>query len=150
MNAPDRLFHSTTPDPWWQTYGRYLPLLGLGALSLSFTFYILTQFSPAELETPFLPQVYLPLQVMTFLSLFFLGSFLTLNTRRGYLLAAFFQTLIFLRLQQISFSRELVIGLIGIFGIIELLLTILLFILSHANFRQKSQPHHRSRHSQSV
>lgn len=147
MNAPTRLNHTPSHHSRWQPYARHAPLLGLGLVFFLLTLYMMLQISPAQIEISFLPKLHLPFQIMTFLSMFFLASFLTLNTRRGYLLAAFGQTLIFLRLQQVVLTREVVISLIGIFVIIEVLLSVILFLASHANLSQKPHLHRRSRHS---
>lgn len=147
MNASSRLHRPSATPTWFEPYLKHLPLLGLSVLFFLLTLYLLGSFSPSELQIEFLPNVYLPLQITSFLTLFFLASFLTLNTHRGYLVACLGQALMFLRLQRVDLTTEVVLSLIGVFVIIELLILIIQFTSGHANFSQK--PHHRSRNRHS-
>jgi hypothetical protein len=138
---------SLTTAPRFLAYVEHWPLLALSIIFWLGTIYILTSVPPSSLNWNWIPQLYLPLQVLTFLGLFFLASFLLLHTRRGYLAAAAIQSLIFLRLQDVTLHAQLVLSLIGIFVIIEILITSGEYLARHANLSQKSHRHHRSRHS---
>lgn len=103
---------------------RYRQFAAAGLLSLPFftaAVYILTQIQPAEIENWLIPHSFLPLLLASFGAGFFLFSYLLLNTRRGFLLAALTTTCLYLRLQQIIITPDVLGYILVLFGILELI-----------------------------
>lgn len=155
MNAVSRLHPTSRLSPQRfslstndrvAAYRQHWPLLALAGVFGLMTVYILTSVPPAAINWKWLPDVYLPFQIATYGCLFFLSSFCLLHTRRGYLLATALQALIFLKLQHVNLTVQLLLSLIGMFVIIEVLIISGSMLGRHANFSQKSHRHHRSRH----
>ncbi len=115
------------------TYREYWRALAISLLFAAIVLGILTQVAPSRIRDVILPNSYLPLLVPTFLSLFFGCSFVLLNTRRGLLVSSFLTALLFLRLQRVLITTELVIVLLTFFGILEIL------SLVYANILKRSR-----------
>lgn len=123
-------------------YLAHVGTLFFGLIFGALTILVMNSVSPKSIENILFPHSYLPFQMLLFLSVFFLSSFLWLNSRRGYLTALALQTLVFLKLQNIILTWQLVLGILAFFVIIEILFTYL-ETHRHASFKQKSQTRHR-------
>lgn len=106
----------------WKKYIPYIPTL---LLSLPFyfgVFYLVTRVYPSEIKDSFLPNSYIIFHIILWFANYLLFSFLFLNARRGFLAAILVGILVFARIQSYILPWQVIIGLIGIFVIIELLL----------------------------
>lgn len=107
----------------WKKYVPYLPTL---LLSLPFyfgVFYMVTKVYPAEVKDTLVPNSYLLFHLVFWIANYFLFSFVWLNSRRGFLSALLVGVLLFARMQSYVLPWQIILGLIGIFVIIELLLS---------------------------
>jgi hypothetical protein len=101
-------------------YKKYVPTLGLGILNWILFYLLLTRIYPQTVQHWFIPHLYIPVLIIFFLAMLFSSAFLFLNTRRGFLLAAAATCFLFLKLQQVSFTIEVVSTILIFFGILEL------------------------------
>lgn len=108
-----------------------LPIL---ILSLPFwfaIFKILTNVSPDQIKNFLITNSYLPLTLSVFLALFFTFSFITLNSKIGFLISLFFTILLYLKLINVIFDIYLIIFIFILF----LTSLVILLIFSHKNKR---------------
>jgi hypothetical protein len=120
------------------SYLRYLPTLILSFPLYGCAYYIVTTFSPQQIRHIILPNTYLPLLLVIFLANGFLFSFFLLKTRRGFLFSALITLLLFLKLQSVIVTWQVVTVLLISFAIIELILTQLERKKAHANISKRS------------
>lgn len=112
MSSRSRLTKTnTTISP----YIKHLPLLVLAGISCVWMVKILTTKSPQEVADFPIHQLYLELVLAFFLFMNFLFGYLTLNMRRGSVIALFASLLLLFRLQQIEFELWWLIPSITIF-----------------------------------
>lgn len=123
-------------------YTSHLGTLFLGIVFGFLTTSLMRSIKPDIIANLVLPHSYLPFQVGLFSTIFFLSSFLWLNTRRGYLTALTVQSLVFLQLQKVEVTWQLSLSLMTLFVIIELTF-IYLARNSHAIFKQNPQTRYR-------
>ena len=111
-------------------YLAHLPtlLIGLGFSFLSYK--ILTYIHPDSIKHVLLPNSYLPLLLTIFFALFFLASYLLLNSRRGFFISYFAVIILFLTLQQVELSAVIVLLVTAPFFMLDLLITAITFIKS--------------------
>jgi hypothetical protein len=76
-------------------------LLVFSLIGYSMIAYILFSVQPSAIEHVLLPNSYVPLLILSFVSDLFFFSFLLGNSRRGFLIAVVFTIYLFLRLQQV-------------------------------------------------
>lgn len=92
-------------------YLRHSPTLFLAIPFYWITYSILTTVFPNQIENFLITKSYLPLQIPLYLGNFFFFSFLTLKTRRGFLISLFIGLILFLRLQNVTLDW-IVVGII--------------------------------------
>lgn len=85
-------------------YIKHLPLLVLAGVSCIWIVKIITTKNPQDVANFPIQQLYLELLVAFFLFMNFLFGYLTLNMRRGSVVALFTTVLLLFRLQQIEFE----------------------------------------------
>lgn len=124
-------------DSLLKKYLKHLPILFLGLIFFSGVFLLITKVYPEQIRHILLPNSYLPLLAPLFFANFFLLSFLLLNTRRGFFLSSIATILLFLKLQNVIFTPQLLLSILIPFVIIELL-AITIARIKHANIRKKS------------
>ena len=85
-------------------YIRHIPLLILSSLCIAWLLRVAITTYPQEIANFLIPQSYLPILVPFFLACLFLFGYLTLNIKKGFVLAFFSTLLVLFRLQQIAFE----------------------------------------------
>jgi len=100
-------------------YAQKLPTLVFSLFWYGLLFFIISNVRPQSIQNFLIPNFYLPFQIVMFLANWFLGSYVLLNTRRGLIAALFFQSLVFLKFQQVILSWQISLGLLLFFVIIE-------------------------------
>jgi hypothetical protein len=113
-------FHNTHAE-LLQTYLQHLYLVIMSTGGYAATLYILTTVRPSQISHIPLPYFYGPLQLAFFLGNAFLFSFIFLHVRRGLLAACFLSLLLFLQLQSVVLTAEVVGGVLALLGTFELL-----------------------------
>ena len=109
-----------------KSYWQHLPTLVVGLIFAFITFLILTRIEPMSIKHFLLPHTYLPLLASVFVSSWFLLSFFLLNTRRGLLLSLALITLLFLKLQQVVLTTQVMLSVIIPLLLLEFLLTFII------------------------
>lgn len=97
-----RLSQNNSPHPLLLSYLKRAPLLLIAVLWYCLLGYLLTTRYPSESLFQFGPIPYLLPVLIFFFGTFFAATFLSLNTRRGLLIASALSWLAFLRVQQVS------------------------------------------------
>jgi hypothetical protein len=123
---------------------KYLHHLKTFILSLPFyavCFYILQNISPSQVKNTLIPNLYLPFQLCLFLGNLFFFSFLFLNTRRGFMLTLLIQIFVFLKLQSVLFTWQLVVAILMVFVIIEVVQVALLHLSTKARVPERKHTH---------
>jgi hypothetical protein len=115
-----------------EQYKKYLPTLGLGLVSWALFYLLLTRIYPQTVQHWFIPHVYLPVLAVFFFAVFFTTAFVLLNTRRGFLIGGAATSFLFLKLQQIEITFEVVSAILIFFGILELSFVLINFGLGDA------------------
>jgi hypothetical protein len=105
-------------------YLNYLPTLVLGGLFAIGLYYLVSTVPPDQIKHFIIPGSYLPFTLGLLLSTWFITSFLLLNSRRGLLISLFLTWLVFLKLQQVMMSPQLVLISLVPFVIVEIFLTL--------------------------
>ncbi len=105
-------------------YLNYLPTLVLGGLFTIGLYYLVSTVPPDQIKHFIISNSYLPFTLGLFLSTWFITSFLLLNSRRGLLISLFLNWLVFLKLQQVVMSPQLVLISFIPFVIVEVFLTL--------------------------
>ena len=126
---------------------RHWPLLVMSMVSYMVVLHILTARYPEEIKNVLVPNIYLPLQLSILVANFFLLSFLFLSTRRGLLAALCAQTFIFLHLQSVIFTWQLVLLILVFFGTIELSASLITVVTSQTKKTDPPAPVHTPRRS---
>jgi hypothetical protein len=120
QSVKKHLYRSKT-HPLASHYLAYSSTLILAIPFYLATHYIFKNIPPDLIKNFILVNSYLPLQLALFFANFFFFSFLTLKTRRGLLIAAIITIFLFLKLQQVIISWQIVISILCFFVIIELI-----------------------------
>lgn len=116
--------HKSKPKEFFaQKYLKHSPLLLLGLVSSYFVYSVLTQVEPASADL-FNNRSYVLLLVPVFFSVFFVSSFVTLNSRMGSVLALGTTTLLFFRLHQFELNLLLIMFSFGIYGVCWMILKV--------------------------
>ncbi len=114
----------------FSTYIKRLPILFLSLPPLYFVTKILYSVHPNTIKHVLIPNTYTPLLVsFFFFSLFFWG-FVLLKFYRGLIISMCVSTVLFLKLQQVILSIELISGIIIFFSTFFLLIEVLLKLSS--------------------
>ena len=111
---------------WLKGYITHLPTFLLCLVSGYLTYLFISNVSPESVRHFLLPNTYLPLIVLVFITIFFLFSFLLLNSRRGMFAANYISLLLFLALNQVIIDWRLVILLLVPFVTIEIILSLII------------------------
>jgi len=102
---------------------KYVLLLVLGLSGFGICAYILTTVQPDQIANIFFYHSYLPLVLSCFLATFFVCTFLFLHSRRALAVASMVGLLLFLRLQDVVITTQLLAVMICGMCVIELLMT---------------------------
>lgn len=105
-NAKNKLSHFS--HPVFKAYLLHLPTF---ILSLPFwisIWYIFTRVEPSSIESFLLPNTYLPLLLCIFLAVGLTLSYLTLNSKLGFLLSFYLGMFLFFKLQHIEINLSLI------------------------------------------
>jgi hypothetical protein len=104
-----------------ETYVHQLYLVILSTGGYAATLYILLTVQPEEISHIPFPYWYGPLQLAFFLGNICFFSFIFLHIRRGILSAVFLSLILFMQLQSVRLTTELIGGLLALFVCVELL-----------------------------
>jgi hypothetical protein len=107
-------------------YFKHLPTLVLGLICAAILIGMIFTLYPAQVMNLVIPGSYLLPLILFFLSVFFVSSFVFMNSRRGLFLALYLTILLFLRLKDLSLSP----GTFATFALPFLLLEILAILLT--------------------
>lgn len=105
----------------FRKYFNHLPALIFAIPFYWITYYILTSIFPAQIKNFLLINTYLPLQIPLFIANFFFFSFLTLKTRRGFLISLFISFILFLKLQNVVLDWRVILIIMGGFVGVEIM-----------------------------
>lgn len=111
-------------------YLTHLPTLVIAVIGHWLLFLLLIRVRPSQVQNILIPNSYLPIVVLFFLSQFFLWSYIFLHRRRGLFAALLSTTVVFLRLQSYAWNGTLSLSLI-VFVIIDIVVTQLEQRLEH-------------------
>ncbi len=106
-----------------RAYRQQLPTLTVGLAFAAATYWLITTINPIQIKHIILPNTYLPLLLLAFLTIFFLASFVWLNSRRGLITAIITICFLFLQLQQVIITNTITIAIIGPLVLLELILS---------------------------
>ena len=110
----------TTTPPLLQKYLKFSPLLLIAILNGVVIWNITTKVDPEQLQHVLLPNSYAPMLLLLISLSFFLGSYTTLNTGRGARIALITGIFFFLRVQHVSFTFSVYVGIGALFLGLEL------------------------------
>lgn len=119
MGSRSRLQKKQPAD--YSLYIKHSPLLILAIISFLWIMNLVTTKDPSEIANYGISQLYLPLLVPFFIFMSTLFGYLTLNIKRGGVIALFTTLLLLFRLQQIQFEAWWVVPFFIIFIIFILL-----------------------------
>ncbi len=102
----------------------HLPTLFLALIISYLTYLLITNVSPESIKHFLVPNTYLPLLILAFTSIFFLSSYILLNTRKGLTIASIFIVFLFLSLQQVLIDWKIAVIIILPFVLLEITLTL--------------------------
>lgn len=105
-------------------YVTHLPTLFLALISSYLTYLLIINVSPNSIKHFIIPNTYLPLIILAFVSVFFLSSYIFLSTRRGLTAASIFIIFLFLRLQQVLIDWKIAAIIILPYVLLETTLTL--------------------------
>jgi len=117
---------NSVSSSWLKGYLTHLPTLFFAFVSCYLTYLFVINISPETVRHFILPNTYLPLIILVFISSFFLSSYILLNSRRGLFTASYLSLLTFLAVQQVILDWR-VIGILLIpFLVIETILSLII------------------------
>lgn len=119
MASKSRLQKKQPTD--YSPYIKHSPLLMLTLVSFFWIINIITTKDPSQIANYIIPQLYLQIIVPFFIFMSSLFGYLTLNIRRGGVIAFFTSLLLLFRLQQIQFEAWWLTPLFIIFAVLILL-----------------------------
>lgn len=93
-------FNFHTSPAWWVKRQSKLPILIIGLALYGYLYYILTHFFPVQVQDWLIPGSFLPVLGLAALGHIYVGSFITLNTRRAVLISVGLSWLLWLQLHQ--------------------------------------------------
>lgn len=99
----------------WITYFKHLPTLVLSLIFYGILFIILTRVDPDTIKNVIAPGFYLPFLLILFLANLFLFSFLFLNSKRGLFYSLLLTTIVFLKMQSVVFTWQVITTFIVLF-----------------------------------
>jgi hypothetical protein len=140
LNPPSqsRFHHSLGgADAFWRRYLSRWPALVLAIASYVALTYLLTTVPPSQISHLLFPNSYLPFHLLLLMANYGGLSFLLLNNRRGLLTALAFQTWLFLKLQSVLISWQVVAVILVFFGTIEISANLITLTLK---LRRKAAP----------
>jgi hypothetical protein len=104
-------------------YWQHLPTFVAGLIFAAVTYWFISHINPNQVKHFILPNTYLPLLLLVFLTSFFLSGFIWLNSRRGLMTAVIITILLFLQLQQAIITSTIILAIVVPLVVIELILS---------------------------
>ncbi|MEA2056148.1 MAG: hypothetical protein U9O78_00305 [Patescibacteria group bacterium] len=107
-----------------QYYFNHLPCLFLAIVFNGLLYYLVTHVNPSQIKNFLLPNTYLPFLLILFFASWFSISFLMLNSRRGLVITLLLVWIVFLKLQKVIFTQQLIIFSLLPFIVLEIILAL--------------------------
>jgi len=106
---------------WLGSYLKHLPTLIMGVIFAYLLYLFLNYTHPSQVKHFLVPNSFLPLLVQVFLSSFFLMSFLFLSSRRGLLVSLWITAMLFLKVQNVIITVEVILIISGTLLMLEII-----------------------------
>lgn len=121
----ERISRSFSQQTLAKQYFSHLPTLAMAGIFAYLTSLLMHQVHPSQVKHFILPNSYLPLLILVFITTFFLVSWMLLNTRRGFLAALALSLILFLRVQQVVLNPSTILIILSPLLVIEVAVSLI-------------------------